>query len=221
MEISVSPDRDAALSQYRARASVYDFELVFAQSIRRLAVERLRLKRCDVVLDVGCGTGLSFAPLEGWIGAGGSIIGIEQSPDMLAQARKRIERHGWRNVEVLESPVEEARIPRRADAALFHFTHDILQTPAALENVFRHLKPGARVVAAGLKWAPEWALPVNLFVLAAALRSTTALGGLNQPWRHLARFVSEFQIDELFGRGVYFASGIACAEVSNQPQRFV
>ncbi|HEV2173721.1 MAG TPA: methyltransferase domain-containing protein, partial [Nitrospira sp.] len=112
MPMSESPDRDAALSQYRARASVYDFELAFAESIRRLAVDRLRLKRGDVVLDVGCGTGLSFRLLEPWIGGEGSVIGIEQSPDMLAQARKRIARNGWRNVELLEAPVEEARIPR-------------------------------------------------------------------------------------------------------------
>jgi len=68
----------------------------------------------------------------------GCIVGIEQRAP---QAR------------LICSPVEAAAFNEQADAALFHFTHDILRMPAAMDNVLRHLKPGARVVAAGLKWA--------------------------------------------------------------------
>ncbi len=53
MELSTSPDREAALSQYRARASIYDYELAFAESIRRRSVELLRLKRGEKPLCEG------------------------------------------------------------------------------------------------------------------------------------------------------------------------
>jgi SAM-dependent methyltransferase len=203
------PKRDAALRQYRWRAPLYDPELIFATRVRRLAVARLALKSAQTVLDVGCGTGLSLALLEQRIGPHGRIVGIEQSPQMLAQARARVQENGWKNVTLLLSPVEEAGLALKADGALFCFTHDIMRTPEALDNVFRHLKRGARVVATGLKWAPRIYLPINLMVLYAALASTTGLEGLEAPWSHLARFVPNLEVEELLAGTLYLASGIA------------
>ena len=159
------------------------------------------------MLDVGCGTGLSLALLRHGIGARGKVIGIEQSPEMIRQAQERIARQQWKNVSLLCSPVETARIACRADAALFHFTHDILLRPDAVANVVRHLKPGARVVACGLKWAPAWAMPANLLVLAAALRSVTSLEGLRRPWSGLADCVGPLELTTLWAGTVYIASG--------------
>ena len=201
------PDRSAALAQYRRRAGVYDLELAGFEPIRRQAITRLALQRADVVLDVGCGTGLSLALLRHGIGARGKVIGIEQSPEMIRQAQERIARQQWKNVSLLCSPVETARIACRADAALFHFTHDILLRPDAVANVVRHLKPGARVVACGLKWAPAWAMPANLLVLAAALRSVTSLEGLRRPWSGLADCVGPLELTTLWAGTVYIASG--------------
>jgi len=59
--------------------------------------------------------------------------------------------------------------------SLLHFTHDVLRRPQALDHVLAHLRPGARIVATGLQWAPGWALPVNLFVWGAAWRSVSSL----------------------------------------------
>ncbi len=159
----------------------------------------------DTVLDVGCGTGLSFELLQAAVGASGQIVGIEQSPQMIDKARQRVQRHGWRNVTLLCSPAEEARIHGRADAALLHFTHDVMQSDAALDHVLRHLKPGATLVASGLKWAPPWAVPVNLFVWPAALRSVSSLAGLHRPWQQLARRVGEPERQTMLAGAVYLA----------------
>ncbi|HEY6420133.1 MAG TPA: methyltransferase domain-containing protein [Candidatus Binataceae bacterium] len=202
-----SPDRDTALDQYRARAGVYDLELALFEPIRRHTVEQLALKRGDTVIDVGCGTGLSLPLLQERVGAGGRVIAVEQSPEMLGRASERARQNGWKNVTLLNSPVEDAAIPADAGAALFHFTHDILRTPAAIANIFRHLKPGARVAAAGLKWAPMWAMPVNLFVWQAAMRSVTSLAGLRAPWSNLERFVPGLVVERMLGGGVYVARG--------------
>ena len=95
-----------------------------------------------------------------------------------------------------------------ADAALFHFTHDILQQPAAVVQVLRHLRPGARVVASGIKWAAPWNWFTNFFVLPAALHSVSSLDGLEQPWRQLAWHLSELDLQTWLNDGVYIASGI-------------
>ena len=202
-----APDRDAALAQYRRRAGVYDLELALFEPIRRRAIAQLAPRPGEVVLDVGCGTGLSFELLAQGIGSGGRIVGIEQSPEMIERARQRVDEHRWRNVELLCSPVESAEIPLLADAALFHFTHDILQRPEAIANVLSHLKPGARVVASGLKWADPWRWPTNLFVLPAALRSVTSLEGLAAPWAGLAAIIPGLDVQSTLLGGVFIASG--------------
>lgn len=201
------PDRSAALTQYRRRAGVYDLELALLEPIRHKAIARLALARGDVVLDVGCGTGLSLEPVRRGIGAKGRIIGIEQSPEMIEKARERVGHAHWHNVTLLCSPVETAEIPRLADAALFHFTHDILRRPEALANVIRHLKPGARVVASGLKWTGGWAISANLLVLPAALRSVTSLEGLRKPWSRLAARTGPLDVETMLLGAVYIASG--------------
>jgi ubiquinone/menaquinone biosynthesis C-methylase UbiE len=206
-EKSPGPDRVAALAQYRRRAGLYDLELALFEPIRRMAIARLALQRGDIVLDVGCGTGLSLARLRQGVGAKGRIIGIEQSPEMIDKARERVMRHHWRNVTLLCSPVETADIPGLADAALFHFTHDILRRPAAIDKVMCCLQPGARVVASGLKWARAWATPANLLVLPAAMRSVTTLEGLHEPWSHLAARTGLLDVETMLLGAVYIASG--------------
>lgn len=123
------PDRSAALAQYRQRAGVYDRELAPFEPIRTEAIEHLHLRQGQAVLDVGCGTGLSLQLLHSRVGRHGRIVGVEQCPEMLEQARERVQGHHWDNVDLVQTPAASARIPVMADAALFHFTHDILREP--------------------------------------------------------------------------------------------
>jgi len=202
-----SQDRQHALAQYDRRAQVYDLELMAFEPIRHHAIALLNLAPGDAVLDLGCGTGLSFAPLQLAIGPQGRIVGVEQCPEMLDLAQARLTRHGWPNVTLLNTPVEDASLQGMADAALFHFTHDILRHPDAIRNVISHLKPGARVVAAGLQWAQPWAWATNCFVAAAALHSVSSLDGLDQPWSLLAGELDDLEVSSTPWSGIYIAKG--------------
>ena len=205
---SNGPNRAAALAQYRRRAGIYDLELALFEPIRRRAIETLALKPGETVLDVGCGTGLSLPLMRQAVGAKGRLIGIEQSPEMLSKAQERVSAKHWRNVQLVCSPVETAPLSGLADAALFHFTHDVLRRRSAVHHVLRHLQPGARVVACGLKWAAPWAWPVNLLVWPAALRSVTSLDGLRAPWSFLEEALGSLQVQSQMLGGVFLASGV-------------
>ena len=201
-------DHRAALEQYRQRAGFYDLQLALFEPIRRRAVAQLALKPGDTVLDVGCGTGLSLALLHRAVGTCGRIVGIEQSPEMIALARRRVAQQGWCNVALVEASAADARIASLADAAMFHFTHDILREPLALAQVMSHLRPGARWVASGLQWAQPWAWPVNLLVLPAALHSVSSLEGLSKPWSHLERWGDIEAVESMLAGGVFVVSGV-------------
>lgn len=202
-----APDREAALAQYRRRAPLYDLELAAFEPVRCQAIDQLGLTRGQTVIDVGCGTGLSFERLRAAVGPEGAVIGIEQSPAMLALARERVDQGRWRNVSLVCAPTEEAVWAGQADAALFHFTHDILRRPEAIDRVLAHLRPGATVVAAGLKWAQGWAWPTNLFVWSAALYSVTSLEGLDAPWSLLERRLEALAVDTALFGAAYVARG--------------
>ena len=202
------PDRSAALAQYRRRAECYDLEVAPFEPLRVRAIDALKLHEGATVLDVGCGTGLSFALLRQRIGPRGHIVGIEQSPDMLAKARERITREHWDHVRLLCAPAATAAIPVRAEAALFHLTHDILRDDAAIANVLSHLESGAHVVASGLCWAPAWMWPINAFVLAAAWYSASSLEGMGSAWDKLAAHLADVVVQTAFAGGMFIASGV-------------
>ena len=144
---------------YGEHADSYNRDTSAFQPYRQAVVEALPLCRGQVVLDVGCGTGLCCGLLREKVGSRGAVIGIEESPEMVAVAREYIASQGWRNVTVVQSSAEEAQVALTADAALFCAVHDIMQSPAALRNVLATLRPGAWVAAGGGKWECCGVLP--------------------------------------------------------------
>ncbi len=205
---SQGPDRSAAVEQYRRAASGYDQHMRRFQRWQEQAVQRLRLRPGQTVIDVACGTGVNFPLLEVAVGASGRVIGVDLSPDMLRRARERIDSHGWANVTLIQSAAEDAEFGEiAADAALFSFTHDVLQSPRAVANVVAHTRPGARVACTGAKYAGRWNLPVNLVVRRMARPYMTTFAGLDRPWRGLERYAGEMRHRSHAFGGAYVAWG--------------
>ena len=88
-------------------------------SARRRAVTALNLKAGDVVLEIGAGTGRNLPYLVDAVGPNGTVIAVDASEGMLAQARKLIERHDWANVQLLRQDAAQLRLDRDVDAVLF------------------------------------------------------------------------------------------------------
>ena len=201
------PDREWALRRYRRLAPTYDRLALMTGGMRGRAVAKLQLKAGDTVIDVACGTGLTFARLEEAIGPRGRLIGIDLSPEMLELAAIRVNEQGWGNVTLITSAVEDAEIPARADAAILVLTHDVMRSPAALRNVVSHVRPGGRMAAVGPKRAPRWALPVNALMGRISARYGTTNEGFERPWEHLTELVPDLEVKPLMLGGAYLAWG--------------
>jgi SAM-dependent methyltransferase len=197
------------LEAYRSQAARYDQRTKPFQHWRELVVDELDADSGDIVFDVGCGTGLCLARLREKVGATGTIIGIDQSEEMIALAGERVAEQGWDNVHLVSAPLVEAPLERAGDAAIFCAVHDIMQSRPALENVFEHLRDGAAVAAVGGKWPAPWLLPFRAWVAALHRPFVRDFEGFDMPWRLLMEYVPDLSVREVAGGAGYLALGHA------------
>lgn len=182
-----APNASQALRNYRALARDYDATCARIEALRLRALNELQLRPGETVFDIACGTGPALPLLADAVGPSGSVVGVELSPEMAAQARLRIAAMppGTR-VTITECPVEAFAPAQLADALLLCYTHDVLQSPAALSRLLAASRPGARIVIVGMKSLPWlWGWPVNIFNLVRARRYVTTYANLDCPWRML------------------------------------
>lgn len=144
------------IKKYAIHAKNYDSSAERTMYIRRKTIEKLSLKPGDIVLDVACGTGLSFPLIREAIGTNGKIIGIEVSPDMAYIAKKKVNDNNWDNIEILVNAVENANIPKQINAVLFKYTHDVIQSLPALQNIFKNILDGSNIAMSGMKLISGW-----------------------------------------------------------------
>ena len=69
------------------------------------------------------------------------------------------------------------------------------------------LQPAGRVVAAGSKWAPRSALPINAYVWLKARRYVTTFQGLPAAWSILADLVPGLEVRPILAGAAYLAYG--------------
>lgn len=178
------PDRPRALASYRRFADGYDATCGRIESIRAEAIALLELTPGERVLDVACGTGATLPPLARAVHPGGQAVGVEQCPEMAEQARRRASESG---ASVVEGAVEDMPDDGRCfDALLMCWTHDVLQSPAALDRLVALSAPGARIAIAGmiaLPWA--WGWPVNAVTLFRSRHYATTWANIDRPYRGL------------------------------------
>ena len=183
-----------ALQHYRSLAPKYDYYTRRINRVRERAIAALGLGPGETVLDAGCGTGWCLPLLARAVGASGTVIAFDPSPDMLAIARERVS-PGDCALHLIQATAEDVRLPRAPDAILFSYTHDIIRSAAALENLLGQAKPGARVAATSTKLYARWLLPANWYLRLTHRRYITNFEGFEAPWSLLARYLDDFCVE--------------------------
>jgi ubiquinone/menaquinone biosynthesis C-methylase UbiE len=198
----------ALMRRYSAGARWYDVlsgERLVYRAGREAGITLLAPGSGDVVIDLGCGTGLNFAPLLAATGPSGIVIGIDRSTEMLAVARRRIDRQGWGDrVRLIRADAAELRSDEvaqavtdlraggdgRADALLATYSLSVItEREEAWQRARACLRPGARACIVDMQ-------PPHGFwrVLSPLARLACATGGADisaRPWRMLEAYAED------------------------------
>jgi len=192
-------------AHYRDLAPRYDHYTRRINSVREKAIGALALRPGETVLDAGCGTGWCFQRLARDVGTAGRIVAFDPSPEMLSVARRRLPAGGTR-LDLLMATGEEIRLAAAPDAILFSYTHDLIRSRRALENLFAQA-PGARVAATSTKLYAPWLFPANWYLRYSHRAYITNFEGFEAPWSLLAELLDDFRVDTHALTQHYVATG--------------
>lgn len=150
------------------------------------AIRAMGLRPGMRVLDLGCGTGLNHPLLQDAVGSTGTVVGVDSSRQMLAQARRRASRHGWRNVELLQADMTQVDGIGTVDAVLATYTLSVVPGwERAWALAVAATRPGRRMAVVDMQ------LPLGAAKVAAPLaRLACAAGGADihaHPWTAVER----------------------------------
>lgn len=108
-------------------------------------IEKLALKKGDVVADLGAGAGAFSWPLARAV-APGTVFAVEVDKAYIPYLEKRAKEEQVANARAILGQYEDPMLPEKIDLAFFHdVVHHIEHRDAYLKKVASYLKPNGRI----------------------------------------------------------------------------
>jgi demethylmenaquinone methyltransferase/2-methoxy-6-polyprenyl-1,4-benzoquinol methylase len=155
---------------------------------RRFMVSRLPVGPEDTVVDIACGTGAVVLELVRQTGC--SVVGVDQSPEMLAEARRRLaddERVRLVDASAAELPFEDASFDGLTAAYLLRYLDDL---PAGLAELARVLRPGASAALLDF-WVPPAPVARQAWNFWVDAGLPLAGRAISPGWHEVGRFLGD------------------------------
>ncbi|RCW77284.1 class I SAM-dependent methyltransferase [Saliterribacillus persicus] len=121
-------------------AQLYDGSHAFVSQFGNDLISFLAPEKGERILDIGCGTGDLASEIQQ---RGAEVTGIDQSENMITQAKEKFPLIDFHVTDLLELPYQSEFEAVFSNATL----HWVKQPELALERIYQSLKPGGRFVA--------------------------------------------------------------------------
>ena len=110
-----------------------------------LPTQFAKIKKGDVVIDLGSGAGNDAFIARNETGETGKVMGIDFTPAMVEKARRNAEKLGFKNVEFRQGDIEHMPVSDNiADVIVSNCVLNLVPNKqAVIQEIFRVLKPGA------------------------------------------------------------------------------
>jgi demethylmenaquinone methyltransferase/2-methoxy-6-polyprenyl-1,4-benzoquinol methylase len=201
---------------YRKRAKRYDLAVQVyrlfgfkVERYRRDTISSLGLNPGNLVVELGCGTGLNFTHVISKIGPSGKLIGVDLTDSMLDVAAARNAREGWTNVELVQADVVEWDLPRDIDGVYSTLALTLVpEYEKVIEKVSGALKSGGRLAVLDMKEPESW--PSWLVRFAAWLNKPFGVSlqiADRHPWEAVRRYLTEVEFREYYFGALYLSVG--------------
>jgi arsenite methyltransferase len=109
-----------------------------------LPTQFAKIKKGDVVIDLGSGAGNDAFVARAETGETGKVIGIDFTPAMIAKARENAEKLGFHNVEFRQGDIEKMPVTSNvADVIVSNCVLNLVPNKdGVVKEIYRALKPG-------------------------------------------------------------------------------
>lgn len=192
-------NKSAVPGEFNKIARRYDMATGFSQGYMydlETSASLLEVKENELVMDLCCGTGKSSQALLPYIDTG-MIIGVDNSEDMLAEARKKFYRQiAGGNMRFIQNDAMQLEFADETFDKIF-MAYGLRNMPdyeLCVDNLYRILKPGGKLVIhdyslSDNRWSKYyWWFLGYLFILPFC----TLLTGSSRIFSYLIKSVSRF-----------------------------
>lgn len=149
--LPVLRSKEEARAAYDKISKFYDYtEGIFEKKYINMALKELKIRRGEVILEIGFGTGNTLIKIAEYIGKNGVVYGIDISPKMLELANNKIQKRLFTD-RVKFTCGDAMQLPypdNKFDAVFLSFTLELFDTceiPKVLREIKRVLKLNGRL----------------------------------------------------------------------------
>lgn len=149
--LPVLRSKEEAIKAYDRISKFYDYtEGIFENRYISMALKELKIRKGEVILEIGFGTGNAFIKIAEYIGKSGAVYGIDISPKMLELANNKIRKRLFTD-RVKLACGDAINLPypdNKFDAVFLSFTLELFDTceiPIVLKEIKRVLKLNGRL----------------------------------------------------------------------------